>query len=676
MYNDFFGFVEKPFSIAPNPRYLYMSRHHEDALAHLIYGIQEGNGFVLLTGEVGTGKTTLCNCLLAKLPDRTDVAYILNPRVTVNELLATVCEEFSIPYPDDSSAPLSNKALIDLINQFLLSSHAEGRHTVLMIDEAQNLSLEVLEQIRLLTNLETHDKKLLQIILIGQPELRDKFSQPQLRQLAQRITARFHLSELSRQEVQAYINHRMTIARQAIKGRYQPSNLLLGARKSLFTPAAEKRIHRLSGGIPRLINLLCDRSLLAAYSQGNNQVTPKLVDSASLEILPSTHTQHVKSKSPILVGSLFTAVIITGLVLFLVKPDLLDNLSPASALASSKQRYTQITSALTSSQSNSQALSTPKQSSAQSASTPRVANQSELNPTNATQTQVEQANAQRLSVQSTSNPKTSPVLLDHLPYPEGLTGEQTRLLAFQTLLQLWGISTPIRVDQNECAIAQQNQLQCLSVTSNLGSLKRLSRPAVLRLIHPDGKEYFATIVSIGPHSAELRIANQTYRARLSAIEAVWLGESTLIWKSPNNFKTAINPKISGPNSRWLRKQLSGLNLTPEQQQGFLYIAPLHEQVKRFQISQGLTPDGIAGAQTLIMLNSTLNKDVPTLAPRINTTTSPKTRPSLTDTKPKQPSAPSQPLERTTPNTSAAAPIWEPSQAIPVNLPTILPTKES
>jgi type II secretory pathway predicted ATPase ExeA len=241
MYNEFFGFKEAPFSIAPDPRYLYLSEKHREALAHLVYGISDQGGFILLTGEVGTGKTTICRCLLQQLPDNVDVAYIINPRQTSQELLHSICLELHIATsPDDSG-----RELVDKLNRFLLDNHAKGRNTTLIIDEAQNLSIDVLEQLRLLTNLETNDKKLLQLLLIGQPELNTILADSNLRQLSQRITARYHLSPLSPGEVVDYIQHRLFVA---------------GCRDLLFMPAAIKQIHRKSAGVPRLINVLCDRA--------------------------------------------------------------------------------------------------------------------------------------------------------------------------------------------------------------------------------------------------------------------------------------------------------------------------------------------------------------------------------------------------------------------------------
>jgi len=254
MYKEHFGLKELPFSISPDPRYLYLSHQHREALAHLMYGLQSEGCFVMLTGEVGTGKTTISRCVLEQIPKRTDIAFILNPKVTAEELLATVCDELGIRYPADNK---SIKVFVDMINQYLLDAYARGRRTVIIIEEAQNLMPDVLEQVRLLTNLETNQHKLLQIIIIGQPELRDMLSRPDMEQLSQRITARYHLGSLSKEEVRAYVNHRLKIA---------------GGSGRIFPDKVIARLHHLSRGIPRLINVICDRTMLGAYTQGKDTV--------------------------------------------------------------------------------------------------------------------------------------------------------------------------------------------------------------------------------------------------------------------------------------------------------------------------------------------------------------------------------------------------------------------
>lgn len=296
MYNEYFGLQEMPFSIAPDPRYLYMSEQHREALAHLVYGFNSDGGFVLLTGEVGTGKTTVCRCLLEQIPENSAIAFIINPKLTVEELLATICDEFGINYPKDNT---SIKVFIDLMNVFLLDAHTNGRRAVLIIDEAQNLSADVLEQLRLLTNLETNQRKLLQIILLGQSELKDMLSQPELRQLSQRVIARYHLGPLSKKDVSAYIMHRLAIA---------------GLQRQLFTASTIDKLYRLSGGIPRLINVLCDRSLLGAFVQGKDRVNKSTLTKAAREVFGETkvHDRQRKTASwllPVIMLVVFGSVL-------------------------------------------------------------------------------------------------------------------------------------------------------------------------------------------------------------------------------------------------------------------------------------------------------------------------------------------------------------------------------
>ncbi|HET7844033.1 MAG TPA: AAA family ATPase [Xanthomonadales bacterium] len=269
MYLEFFGLREAPFSITPDPRFVFLSERHRDALAHLLYGIGQGGsgGFVQLTGEVGTGKTTLSRLLLEQLPENTRVALVLNPKLSPVELLESVCEELKL---DVGEARGSLKQLVDLLNHFLLDAYAQGLRVVLIVDEAQNLSIDSLEQVRLLTNLETPTQKLLQIILLGQPELRDMLEKPELRQLAQRITARYHLTPLDEDETEAYLRHRLAVA---------------GGQRFPFSRLAVRSLHRRSGGVPRLLNVIAERALLAGYVVDEAQVSERLVEHAANEVL-------------------------------------------------------------------------------------------------------------------------------------------------------------------------------------------------------------------------------------------------------------------------------------------------------------------------------------------------------------------------------------------------------
>jgi len=294
MYLSYFGLAEAPFSIAPDPRYLYMSQRHQEALAHLLYGVNAGGGFVLLTGEVGAGKTTVCRCFLEQIPESCDVAYIFNPKLTVPELLATICAEYRIECPVGNT---SVKVYIDCINAYLLDAHAKDRHTVLIIDEAQNLSPDVLEQLRLLTNLETNERKLLQIILLGQPELAEMLAKPELRQLSQRVIARYHLGPLDKREVAAYVQHRLTIS---------------GAQRPMFPAALMGMLYRLSGGVPRVINVLCDRALLGTYAQNKEKVDSATLKQAAREVFHKPQTRNLLR--PLLAGLLLAGTVLAAAI--------------------------------------------------------------------------------------------------------------------------------------------------------------------------------------------------------------------------------------------------------------------------------------------------------------------------------------------------------------------------
>jgi general secretion pathway protein A len=296
MYAPFFGLKREPFSIAPDPRFLFMSEAHREALAHLLYGLGGGGGFVLLTGEIGAGKTTVCRCFLDQVPAHCDVAYVFNPKLGVTELLQTVCDEFHIAVPPGTSTV---KGYVDALNAFLLAAHAAGRHSVLIIDEAQSLSPEVLEQLRLLTNLETAERKLLQIILIGQPELRQMLARPELEQLAQRVIARYHLPALSEAETAQYIRHRLAVAGLA--------------REMPFDGRALARIHALCHGVPRRINLLADRALLGGYAGGKAKVDRRIVDQAAREVFGDQPQPASRRPWPLALAALGGAAVAAGL---------------------------------------------------------------------------------------------------------------------------------------------------------------------------------------------------------------------------------------------------------------------------------------------------------------------------------------------------------------------------
>ena len=309
MYTQYFSLKQSPFSIAPDPRYLFMSERHREALAHLLYGVGSGGGFVLLTGEIGAGKTTVCRCFIEQIPADCRLAYIFNPKLTVEELLLSICDEFRIELAPAGPGPVSVKSYVDAINIYLLASHAGGKNNVLIIDEAQNLSADVLEQLRLLTNLETNERKLLQIILIGQPELRTMLARPELEQLAQRVIARYHLGSLTEAETGSYIAHRLAVAGA---GAANP-----------FPRGLVPRIHQLTHGVPRRINLLCDRALLGAYVENSPQVTGKILRRAADEVFAGQVGQRPKKISgPLVAAAVVAALAVSAAAAWQLKPPL------------------------------------------------------------------------------------------------------------------------------------------------------------------------------------------------------------------------------------------------------------------------------------------------------------------------------------------------------------------
>jgi general secretion pathway protein A len=535
MYKKHFGLTYPPFSIAPDPRYLYMSDQHREALAHLVYGVTTDGGFVLLTGEVGAGKTTICRCLLEQVPEETDIAFIINPRVTVDELLASICDEIGVRYPEGTT---SNKVFIDGINDYLLDAHARGRKTVIVIEEAQNLSAEVLEQVRLLTNLETNERKLLQIIMLGQPELRDMLARPDLQQLSQRITARYHLGPLSEKEVDPYVAHRLAIA---------------GVSKRLFSPPAIRLLYRLSGGVPRLINLLCDRALLGAYVQDKSGVTRSTLRKAAAEVFGRSPL--FRNWSPLRIALVIMLVISCGatLAVFYAR-GAFTALAPVSHMPAVSAR-----------------------------------------PTPA----VQPPPAQKL---------------DTLERPVGLSQKQSRQDAYGVLMSSWGLAIGMGEIDEACQAIEQKGMQCLDSTGTLDMLRRLNRPAVLKLQDDKGKEYYGTLTAMNAETALVHVGSEKRKVPVSEIEKYWFGDFTMVWRVPAEYRGAIKPGDRGPAVHWLAAQFAAREGSePARRPTQVYDAGLLKQVKRFQVTEGIKPDGIVGPLTIIRLNASSKDGSPSLS---------------------------------------------------------------
>ncbi|WP_043763003.1 ExeA family protein [Aeromonas taiwanensis] len=518
MYTQFFGLSEPPFSISPNPKYLYMSERHGEALAHLSYGLQDGGGFVLLTGEVGTGKTTVSRCLLQQLPPETEIAYILNPSLTERDLLAAICDEYQLPYADEASL----KQLFDLIRDHLLANLAAGKRSVVLVDEAQHLLPGVLEQLRLLTNLETDDKKLLQVVLIGQPELQQMLRQPLLRQLAQRITARYHLLPLSRQDVDAYVRFRLQVA-----GCIQP----------LFTPRAIQTLHRLSGGIPRLINLICDRALIAAFARGSHKIVHGDISQSAYEVSGIRDEGSWQSGLAVtLGGALLVAAGWWGWQFFGIFPERpLIKVEVPVKIDDTLEQQEQLTRAI------NQALE-----------------------------------------------------------PD---------VAMQNLYKVWGYQTEL--EEATCDNAPRAGLRCQEGEATLAQLQALQYPALISLTDETGGIYYATLVSLGADKASLLIGNQSWQVDRQWLSDAWGGSYTLLWRMPKGNVTLIGNNAGATQVQWLDNALNRAMQQPDRKVS-RFDATLRNKLLQFQRDQGLTPDGIAGSNTLLRLNALSGEPMPRL----------------------------------------------------------------
>jgi len=540
MYTSFFGLNEKPFSITPDPRYLFMSERHGEALAHLVYGVTESGGFMQLTGEVGTGKTTLCRSLLLnRMPNNADVAVVLNPQLSAPEFLEAICEELNIELPSSGG---SIKALINALNTHLLAAHAEGRRTILIVDEAQNLAPEVLEEVRLLTNLETSKQKLLQIILIGQPELRELLARNDLRQLAQRITGRYHLEPLSREETEKYIEHRLQVA---------------GALGDVFDDGAKRAIYKLSQGVPRLINVICDRALLGAYSQGSRTVNRRLVHRATREITGEPELDQGWRWVLPATGIAVTALlVIAALAWFNANREtlLVEDPEPSVAAASAEPAA---------------ALPEPEPAAA---------------------------------------PVAEPVasLEEQLGVAREITSADA---ALATLFEIWNIDLGA-TSMPACDYAASLGYSCLSDRASWSGLRRLNRPAVLELVDQSGDAHFVVLRSINGDNAELSIGGVNVSHPASTIADMWFGDYQLLWQPPNGATTVLYPGVQDRNVVWLRENLAAIDpqYRAEPIDSEMYDQQLATRVRAFQRDQRLDVDGVAGKQTQIIINSLIESD--------------------------------------------------------------------
>ncbi|MEO6080973.1 MAG: AAA family ATPase [Steroidobacteraceae bacterium] len=525
MYLPFFGLAEKPFSITPDPRYLYLGGRHAEALAHLVYGISEAGGFVQLTGEVGTGKTTVVRSLLARQPDNTEIALVLNPRMNANEFVATLCAELGVALPHDAAS--SEKALIDNLNRHLLQAHAQGKRVVLIVDEAQNLTPELLEQVRLLTNLETETQKLLQIILIGQPELRDMLARNDLRQLAQRITGRYHLDPLSRDESTAYVKHRLRIA---------------GATVDIFTGGALAELYRVSGGVPRLLNIIGDRALLGGYAEDQHVITAAVVRKAASEVFGRRVTP---AWLPWALGS-GTTVVVAG----------------AAMLAWSLHSAPRVT------------LAAP------------------------------QALPVAAAPVATAPPVTAPAP-DLATLLRDSTGVTDLDGAYSRLFALWSAHY-VAGSEDACSQALRQGLECLDEDGGIANLRRFNRPALLPLEDRSGAIHQIVVTGLWPERARLQIGDNTHEVTLPELQELWNGNFLLLWKPPQFDTRNLSLGSEGEPVHLLRQRLrQWAGLAPDDISPDIFDESLRTLVLQFQRRNAIAADGVAGTQTQALLDGAL-----------------------------------------------------------------------
>ena len=542
MYYHYFGLTEAPFSIAVNPRYLFMSARHRDALAHLLYGVGAGGGFILLTGEVGTGKTTINRCVLEQLPQDTDIAIILNPALNAIELLASACDELRIEYDHDKH---TLKTLTDNLQRFLLENHARGRKTVLLIDEAQHLDFDVLEQIRLLTNLETNSEKLLQIILIGQPELAQMLARPELRQLNQRITARYNLEALNLDETGAYIQHRLQVAGMT------PGRLV-------FPPSVVRDIYKATQGIPRLINVLCDRMLLGAYGRGESSVNHAMFKLAAQEVLGDETAVTPLWRWLGVFVVLLLAVWSIGWLL---------------------GKYT-----------GSEALLTPFWLETQRA--PEII---------------------EISVQEPLPDAIVTPLPERLPVIEALaplnavTAMQAPVVAMAELLSLYAVdSAPDEI----CSSAVQISLACLEgEVWAWDELNVFNSPLLLEMITPERFSAEVLLLGMDEPMAWVLVEGAVVSLPLADLAPYWTGRYRLLWHPPAGFEKSLVPGDESAVVAVVAQLFARLDAQPDPLAGRRFNRALEQRVRLFQRQNRLVDDGVVGVQTLLKLNEKLAIDI-------------------------------------------------------------------
>ncbi len=523
MYQHYFGFKESPFSIAPDPSFIYLSVEHENALLFLMAALKrETGGLFLFTGEVGAGKTTLCRQLLRQLPEGTETAMILNPRVSADELLETICDELRLTVGSGDSAARR----FSLIKEYLFELSRQGRQLLLLIDEAQGLADEVFEQLRLLATLSDRLQLRLVIILLGQPELAGRCRL--LPAFDQRIAGRFHLPPLKPEDISVYVAHRLRVA---------------GCDRLIFTPRALEQVCSRSGGIPRLVNLICDRALLAASALDRRQVDAGLVRQAADEVFGGVSLSAGKRRS-------FKPawVVLPVLLLLLVWAGFSFRLETNRSLATES--------------------AVPLPLLAPPAQTDEVVAEPEW-------------------------PQS---------WPEGFAFATTETKAYAALFALWGqVYDPRAPDP--CRFARQNHLECYAKKATLSGLRKLDRPAILIMYRDNGEPFYVVLAGLDERRARLLSGDGELTVDVRALEPRWFGESLLVWSSPLVSRELLVPGGSNVNIIWLEDAMMRLGLYAGTADVVSLDGLLLSALKRFQVAAGLVPDGILGPETMIHLNT-------------------------------------------------------------------------
>ncbi len=584
MYESFFGLQSEPFSVAPDPRFLYMSDKHREALSHLNYGLRRGGGFVLLTGEIGAGKTTVWRAFLEQLPDDLDVAYIVNPKLGVQALLTKVCENLQLEVPADTSAfdP------VDALHGHLLLADAGGRRTLIVVDEAQALAPEVLEQLRLLTNLVTGERKLVQVLLIGQPELRTILEQPAMEPLAQRVVARFHLTALTEAETTHYIGHRLSVA--GLQGEELP-----------FDTHALYRIHKLCGGVPRRINVLCDRALLAAHAAGQRRVTEALVDQAAGEVFG-----RIKPAAAAAAANTAAAVAMAqhaaghhaphaphaphAVVLHTQRRSHPGRWAAGAAVAAALGvAWWHSPWRIAAAPRPQAATARPGETAPAPLAQPAGITRAEAAPTPIPTPASTPASA---SGASSVEPALARPVTAAAPFTMPSADEAQ---AWRVLATLWSLPPP--KDEPCAASAEPPPVLCYRGRGGLVPIRQIDRPVILKLADERGRTAHLVLTRLTDEAALLRVGKVEHEVPLSDLARYWRGEFATFWRPPPGYAPGASLASGSPLGTWLAEHLARIDRQPAPRTA----DELKARIYAFQVAHALPPDGVAGPITLMQI---------------------------------------------------------------------------